>query len=223
MNRRCFEGEKVEFRAAGDGDGEGTIRGYAAVFDQPAHGEVIKPGAFTKTLNDGADVRALWNHDQNIVLGRTKSGTLELEQDDHGLRYTIHPPDWARDIVETIKRGDVDQSSFGFEPVNVTPSETEDGGTINEVREAKLFDVSPVTFPWYEGTETVARTMEVRNKAGQVRTVGELVEDFETLEPIATTEQRDDADTTSEPGPATHSDAGTLDVLRRRLELKAKE
>ncbi len=271
MKRRCFEGEKVELREGPDG--KNVIRGYAAVFNQPAYGEVIMAGAFTKTLNDGADVRALWNHDSNIVLGRTKAGTLELGQDDHGLWYEIDPPDWSGDIRETIRRGDVDQSSFGFDLVN-SASITVDEEKICEIREVKLYDVSPVTFPWYEGTEVLAKSMEVRSVGGEVRTVAALVKDFEDGEGAfsrrdaetqrgeegegkeedkgeqirqiladitarfeeglmtraqiealenAITEQRDDLDTTLGPGPATHPDAGTIDLLLRRLKLKAKQ
>src|ERR1039458_8688371 len=95
-----------------------SIRGYAAVFNSPSADmgfiETIDPHAFDKTLND--DVRALWNHNADAVLGRTKSGTLRLSIDSKGLKYEIDPPDTqaARDLITSMKRGDIDSSSFGF-------------------------------------------------------------------------------------------------------------
>ena len=142
---------------------DGTLVGYASVFNQPADSgwgftEVVMPGAFTKTLADGADVRALWNHDPNFVLGRTTAGTLELKEDDHGLRSIITPPDtqWANDLRKTIKRGDVSQMSFGFRCIE--ENWKKDGDTdIRELREVELLDVSPVTYPFYPTTQVDAR------------------------------------------------------------------
>ncbi len=111
LDRRTIDGETKQ------------IRGYAAVFNsfsQPLGGfrEIIRPGAFKKTLRD-ADVRALLNHDPNYVLGRKSAKTLELSEDDKGLRYAITPPDtsFANDLMVSIGRGDVTQSSFGFQTV----------------------------------------------------------------------------------------------------------
>lgn len=109
---------KVERR--GDSDIP-TLVGYAAKFDQVTDiggffNEVIRKGAFTGTIEDKDDVRALHNHDQNIVLGRTGPGTLRLKEDETGLRVEIDPPDTqqARDLMVSIDRGDIDQMSFGF-------------------------------------------------------------------------------------------------------------
>src|SRR5690625_3155533 len=103
----------VEMRMEG-GDSP-RIVGYAAKFDRASGDlggftEIIRRGAFAKTIQE-ADVRALWNHDSNYVLGRSKSGTLRLVEDDEGLRIEVDPPDtqWARDLVKSIERGDVDQ------------------------------------------------------------------------------------------------------------------
>ena len=138
-----------------------TIEGHAAVFNQKSEEmwgfrEVIRPGAFAKTIKT-ADVRALWNHDPNFVLGRTKNNTLELSEDEIGLRSIIHPPDtiFANDILESIKRGDVDQMSFGF--ITITDEfRMEDKVMIRELIEVELFDVSPVTFPAYPQTDVQA-------------------------------------------------------------------
>src|SRR5690606_29136668 len=96
-----------------------VISGHAAVFDtlsEPMWGfrEKIAPGAFDDVLED--DVRALFNHDPNFILGRTRSGTLKIAVDMRGLQYEIDPPDTqpARDLIVSMERGDVSQSSFAF-------------------------------------------------------------------------------------------------------------
>lgn len=148
-----------------EGDGQPVISGYAAVFNvlsEPIMGfrEVIRPGAFKRTLDRKSDVRALWNHDPNFVLGRTRSGTLKLREDDHGLHVEIHPPEaiWARDFVETVRRGDVDQMSFGFKVVK-DKFTGEDDRVLRELVEVNLFDVSPATFPAYPQTELQVRSI----------------------------------------------------------------
>ena len=142
-------------------DGQPVIVGYAAVFDEWSEDlggflERVRAGAFAKTIQE-ADVRALWNHDEKQVLGRTRSGTLRLEEDEQGLRYEVDPPDtqWARDAMVTIERGDVSQSSFGFEVVRDEwlQEEGEEYATRTLV-EVQLYDVSPVTFPAYPQTTT---------------------------------------------------------------------
>lgn len=150
-------------------DGGAIIRGMAAVYDKLSENlggfrEVIAPGAFEDT--DVSDVRGLFNHDSNFVLGRTKSETLRLTRTREGLEYEIDVPNTqtVRDLVlEPIKRGDVDQSSFGFiiGRGNDTWDENEDGvliRTIHRIRE--LFDVSPVTFPAYPDTSVGARSRD---------------------------------------------------------------
>lgn len=147
-----------------DGD-KPKIVGYAAVFDQlsePLWGfrEIVRRGAFAKTIKE-ADVRALWNHDTNHVLGRIKSGTLRLKEDEKGLAIEIDPPNtqWARDLMESIRRGDVDQMSFGFRTVS-DRWQSENGATIRELLEVDLFDVSPVTFPAYPQTSVGVRSAQ---------------------------------------------------------------
>lgn len=157
--RRAFQ--LAELRVANT-DGKRKIVGYAAVFntlslDLGGFVERIRPGAFSKTIKT-ADVRALWNHDPNYVLGRTKSGTLRLAEDDKGLRIEIDPPDttWANDLITSIERGDVDQMSFGFRAIR-DEWKKEGGQTVRELIEVELFDVSPVTFPAYEATQVSVR------------------------------------------------------------------
>lgn len=143
-----------------------TLVGYAAVFNREAtiagfFREQIAPGAFDAAIRED-DVRALFNHDPNYVLGRTTSGTLTLSQDDDGLRYEADPPDtqWARDLMVTVGRGDVNQSSFGFQVVREEWTNPENRAELplRTILEARLFDVSPVTYPAYEETSAEARS-----------------------------------------------------------------
>jgi HK97 family phage prohead protease len=151
----------LELRADGQ---KPMIRGYAAVFDKPSEPmgwdggftEIVKPGAFTKSLQE-SDVRALWNHNPEQILGRTTSGTLRLSEDATGLAVEIDPPDWASAYVESIRRGDVTQMSFGFRAVKDRFSTTSDGNTVRELVEVRLYDVSPVAFPAYPDTSVEAR------------------------------------------------------------------
>jgi len=148
-------------------DSEMYIEGYFAVFNTETElwrgaFESISPGAFDETLSN--DIRALINHDTSLVLGRNKAGTLELKVDSHGLwgRIKINPNDTdAVNLYERVKRGDVDQCSFGF---NVIEEETEwrDDGTVKwTLKKIDLHEVSVVTFPAYEGTGVQARKTEV--------------------------------------------------------------
>lgn len=134
-----------------------VITGYAAVFNSYSEDlgyfrELIRPGAFTGAIPRD-DVRALWNHDPNYVLGRNRAGTLSLAEDERGLRVEIRPPEtqWAKDLLVSIGRGDVNQMSFGFE-VLADSWRTENGQEIRELIEVKLYDVSPVTYPAYPAT-----------------------------------------------------------------------
>jgi HK97 family phage prohead protease len=158
----------AEIRMGGD-DKNPIITGYAAKFNTRSRNlggfvEVIKPGAFDNVLND--DVRALFNHDSNIVLGRTSSGTLKLTVDDVGLRYEISPPDsqTVKDLViEPLKRGDINQSSFAFRVMSDGQQwdEDEDGMYVRSITKvSSLADVCPVTYPAYDDTEAAARSLD---------------------------------------------------------------
>lgn len=145
-------------------DGEGLyIEGYFSVFNSnyeiwPGATESVAPGAFANTLSD--DVRALINHDTTLVLGRNKAGTLELREDARGLwgKITINPNDSdAMNLYERVKRGDVDQCSFGFDIVKEDTEFREDGSIHWTIREVKLHEVSCCTFPAYEDTSISAR------------------------------------------------------------------
>ena len=149
-------------------NGQAAIVGYAAVYhrlslDLGGFREEILPGAFDRILNrqrGKADVVALFNHDSNIVLGRTSSGTLELSSDDKGLRYVVTPPNSRDDILELIRRRDVRGSSFAFtvDKSGERFRQTDEGKTIRQIREVKgLYDVGPVLTPAYPSSSaTVA-------------------------------------------------------------------
>ena len=148
-------------------DGEGLfIEGYFSVFNSnyelwPGATESVAPGAFSDTL--GGDIRALVDHESRLVLGRNKAGTLELREDSHGLwgRVRINPNDTdAMNLYERVKRGDVDQCSFGFDIIEEETELREDGSMHWTILRVKLYEVSVVTFPAYEATGVSARKAE---------------------------------------------------------------
>lgn len=152
--------------------GKPIISGYAAVFfrqDEPGTEfelypglvERVGPDAFDRHLSDGGDCRALFNHDSNQPLGRLSAGTLRLEVDKRGLRYEIDAPEtqWGRDVVTSIKRGDVGGSSFGFS-VRKVSHQMGDGFDVRVLEDVELVDVSPVVFPAYGSTSTQARSID---------------------------------------------------------------
>jgi HK97 family phage prohead protease len=144
------------------------IEGHAAVFDSWSETlggifpfkEIVRKGSFAESIGKD-DIRALFNHDPNYVLGRNRAGTLELVEDEVGLRVRISPPDtsWARDIQTSIRRGDISQMSIGF-VVEDDEWRTENGMDVRELRKVRLFDVSPVTFPAYTATDVGIRAMQ---------------------------------------------------------------
>jgi HK97 family phage prohead protease len=153
------------------------IRGHAAVFNQLSSNlggfvEKIMPGAFLESIAKD-DIRALWNHDDCMVLGRNTAGTLTLAEDEIGLYVEITPPDTTagRDALTSIQRRDVTQMSFMF-------SVPEDGDLWEEIGyqqyvrtivKATLYEVSPVTFPAYPQTDVDARSLIATAKdAGKI-------------------------------------------------------
>lgn len=183
---------RLERRAEGDA-APPRIVGHASVFDawtvlyeddDYLIREVVRPGAYRNAIAEGQDVRALWNHDANFVLGRTTSGTLRLSEDVRGLRTETDAPDTPtiRDLVlAPIARGDVSGMSFAFTPrradkvvatekdgVTIVDSGgdrltyRQDGGRFVQERELldlDLYDVSPVTYPAYEQTDVGLRSL----------------------------------------------------------------
>ncbi|MGX5913944.1 HK97 family phage prohead protease [Aliidiomarina sp. Khilg15.8] len=168
LEKRIFK-SSVELRSAPDDESEQTsqlIVGQASVYNSLSENlggfrEVFKPGAFADVLTQ--DVRGLFNHDKNYILGRTSSGTLRLTDSESALGYEIDAPDTQliRDLVMApIKRGDINQSSFAFKvaPGGDDWTEDADGTIVRTIHKiSKLFDVSPVTFPAYPSSAVSAR------------------------------------------------------------------
>jgi HK97 family phage prohead protease len=153
----------IEFRSSGDG--KITATGYAAVFNKLSQNlggyvEQMAPGAFTQTITQ-QDVRALYNHEPSLLLGRMSSGTLRLSEDGTGLGYEIDLPDTTvgRDVATMLERRDLTGSSIGFRIVDAEPGETDQGFPLVTIKAASLRDVGPVTFPAYEDTEASLRCL----------------------------------------------------------------
>ena len=163
---RVLEPSEAEMRVE-DGEAGPKITGYAAVFNRKSQDlggfvEVIRPGAFRQAIQT-ADIRALFNHDPNFVLGRVQSGTLTLEENTKGLRFEVSPPEsqTVRDLVlEPIRRGDIDGCSFSFNVAADGEKWSENGGTVlREVLEiGDMRDVGPVTYPAYTHTSVAVRS-----------------------------------------------------------------
>lgn len=172
IERRAYQ--PVEVRVSDDGEAP-KIVGHAAVFDELSEPlgfmypfrEKIKRGAFRESIGVD-DVRALWNHNPDWVLGRNKAGTLRMREDDRGLAVEIDPPDtqWARDLLTSIRRGDVNQMSFGFQVIDDDWS-TENGESVRTLKKVRLFDVSVVTYPAYPQTDVAVRS-SIERLAAQI-------------------------------------------------------
>lgn len=174
-NTRQVRTVASEFKTREDG-GAPVIEGYFAVFDSTYQiakdlSESIAPGAFDETIS--GDIRALINHDTSLVLGRTKAGTLSLRQDSHGLwgHIDINKNDTdAMNLYERVKRGDVDQCSFGFDILSEDTDMREDGSVHWTIKAVKLYEVSVCTFPAYQETNVSARTKDAafaRSRIGE--------------------------------------------------------
>ena len=159
-----------ELRTESQGD-EMALVGYASLFNSESKDlggfrETVAPGAFTRSLKDGADVHCLRNHDANCVLGRTKNKTLTLEQDERGLKFrcALDPNQQShRDLHASVKRGDIDECSFAFtvgKDGQDWQEKKTDGGdwyAARTLKDVNLMDVSAVTYPAYGNTSVMAR------------------------------------------------------------------
>jgi HK97 family phage prohead protease len=167
IERRFVQGAEV--RAAQSGH----IEGHAAVFneeyvlcDYPDFRvvETIKPGTFSRSISEKQDVRGLFNHEASQLLGRTTAGTLTLKEDQRGLQFDCDPPDTqvGRDVRTLIQRKDITGCSFAFKVTKQTRTEEELNGktTVRRtIEDVDLYDVGPVTYPAYTGTDIAAREL----------------------------------------------------------------
>ena len=162
---RDFKTKFTITRAEAD-DAENVIEGYFALYEQETElfkntYEIISRGAFDNTIKN--DVRALWNHNTQYVLGRSKNGSLQLRADEKGLFGTIKLPktQYAEDLYELVKRGDIDQCSFGFNILDEDLEELSNGGYRWRMKDIDLHEISVVTFPAYENTTVHARSKQI--------------------------------------------------------------
>ncbi|HAS0916745.1 HK97 family phage prohead protease [Enterobacter asburiae] len=175
MSEREIRYYSGEVRAETHDSEPSRIIGYGSVFDSRSElifgsfREIIRRGAFDDVLQD--DVRALFNHDPNFILGRTRAGTLALTVDERGLRYDITAPETQtiRDLVlAPMQRGDINQSSFAFRVARDGEEwyQDEEGVVIREItRFSRLLDVSPVTYPAYQEADSAVRSMKAWQEA----------------------------------------------------------
>jgi uncharacterized protein len=161
--------EKITLETREEGKSS-VIQGYAALFDVEteirgywgAFKESVAPGAFAKSIRDNRRVVSLFNHDSNILLGSTSGGTLRIKEDDKGLFMEVEPPDTqvGRDVVESIRRGDVQGQSIMFEIVGEEWTFAQKKGEMDSRRitDVILWECGPVTFPAYEQTSVGLRS-----------------------------------------------------------------
>ncbi len=159
---RRYLSQPLEYREEGE---EKRFEGYAVIFNSETDlgwfTEEIRDGAFEDVMND--DVRGLFNHDPDVILGRSKSGTMKLTVDARGVKYSIdynpNDPDHVR-VMEKVKRGDVSQSSFAF-GIKDAVWEIREGRDHRVITKlSRWYDVSPVTYPAYQDTTVAARSFE---------------------------------------------------------------
>ena len=223
--------ELQEMRADNQ-DGKRRLIGYTAVFDQEVDiagyfREVFRQGSFAKTLQEYDQV-ALWNHDTGAPLARKSAGTLALREDEHGLHVEIelNNTSWADDVFESVNSGVVKGMSIGFSVLKADWSDLEDTEKLplREIKEAKLYESSPVTFPAYPTTEIQARaifeTSGLTRKADRTITTSEP--DGREVHSADSVESHE-PDAKAEPVAAescAHSEAGNGSMmLRARLRL----
>ena len=162
----------LEIRSNGSLSGKGkTLSGHAAVFNSEANlgdfREVIRRGAFSKSLATGSNVRALYHHNAGSLLGSTRSGTLQLREDAHGLAFVLVLPDTStgKDLSILVDRGDVAGCSFGF---RVAPGgdkwETRNGQTLRELLNVDLVEITLTADPAYTDTTVALRSLQTFNQ-----------------------------------------------------------
>lgn len=179
MERRFISATAAPVKLSKRADGDGKdITGYGAVYYDGTEAteyllweysdmrciERIMAGCFNRAIAESQDVRGLFNHDPNQILGRTAAGTMTLVSDKRGLKYDIDPGNTtvAKDVMEHLARGDVTGSSFSFDIKKQTTTEIEENGRttiIRQIEDVNLYDCGPVTFPAYVGTEAGLRSM----------------------------------------------------------------
>ena len=147
-------------------EGKNYLDGYVVEFEKQSHliwffREKVRKGAFEETLRNDT-IKGLFNHNTDLVLGSTKSGTLKLQEDDRGLKFELELPNTTagKDAAESIKRGDIDGVSFGFQSITDEWDETDPQEPIRTLVKVKLFEISPTAFPAYPDSQVSARSVK---------------------------------------------------------------
>lgn len=157
---------------------EPILEGYAAVFNALSEElwgfrEMIAPGAFADAIAS-SDIRSLFNHNPDLILGRVSAKTLEVREDDQGLwqRTLLPATSYGRDLAVSVRRGDVTQMSFAFIVAEEQWAATADGVVVRTIlRVQELFDVSPVTYPAYPDTTVALRSLDAARADGRLPAV----------------------------------------------------
>lgn len=167
---------RSEVRVRRSLDGKATIYGYAAVFnswsvDLGGFIERIMPGTFSRVISERQDVRALISHDTSLVMGRTKSGTLRLSEDERGLSFELDAPlgPVATHYIDAVERGDMDGMSFRF--IARKESWNYDAEPVQrELLDVDIDEVSLVAYPAYTDTTAAIRSLEAHRRNQPLRT-----------------------------------------------------
>ena len=222
----------VEFDVRnGEASSDGmSFTGYAAVFNSPSEPlpftEVIKEGAFKRSLKSRNEIKLFMNHNTDVVLGSTRAGTLKLSEDSRGLLAQAELPDTSagRDLSVLMKRGDVSSMSFGFSVPPKGDSWSQDGAT-RELHQVRLHEVSIVTgFPAYEATTASVRSLDIlaQRTAVDVDALSDAILKLEAGETL----DADHADLITEVVTKLRADQPSavdlLDIKRKQLDLMLK-
>lgn len=236
---RSYRAE-FEVRSVAGAPSKVELRGYASVFDQPydmydmfgPYTEIVRSGAFTKTLAGTPDVAYLANH-EGLTMARTASGSLTLEQDSTGLLTSAQVNTTrqdVKDLVTAVEDGDVDQMSFAFRMVRQEWSPDYDQRDLLELN-LDRGDVSAVNFGASPNTDVgVQRSFRSQKPAELHRIAVELREGAalsdrsagqlsDILEMLAAQTDRRKADTSE---PAVIDDTAALEYLKRQLEFETR-
>ncbi|MDK0871146.1 HK97 family phage prohead protease [Clostridium perfringens] len=169
---------------------EKVISGYINKFNTRSQYlgffEEVLPGAFDKTLADGHNIYAMYNHNSDMVLGSTKSGSLKLNTDEVGLHFELKINSnisYANDLYELVSNGDIDGCSFGFYVLDDEWTYTEDKVDLRKVKEVELIEVTITPFPAYLDSEANCRSFELHNKeVEKAKELRDLEKEIELLE-----------------------------------------
>ena len=168
--------------------GPPRIVGTAIVFGEPSEDlggfrEVIEPGALDEAL-ERSDVRVLFNHNPDLILGRVRAGTARLRLTERGLEYEVDVPDTTvgRDVLESVRRGDVSGNSFSFTVAEDEMERNPDGTMIRRVKRiAEIYDIGPVVYPAYPQTVVSARALEAARREAEEERATEPAPDYRAI------------------------------------------